>query len=79
MLTEIVDAQLFDDLRKCGLRDGDARHFMYAFANACDRFVTLDPDFLDRRGLLEKRCPSLRVVTVVEMASEIRNDEENPA
>jgi hypothetical protein len=44
---------------------------MYAFTNACDRLVTLDPDFLDRRASLGARCPSLRIVKPSELAGEL--------
>jgi len=72
LVTDIIDDALFTDLRKIGLRDGDAKHFMYAFANMCDRFVTLDPDFLDRRTALETRCKTLRIVKPTELAAELR-------
>jgi len=71
MITDIVDEALFADLRSIGLCDSDARHLMYAVANTCDRFVTLDPDFLDRRTSLEARCRSLRIVTPSELAAEL--------
>jgi hypothetical protein len=54
ILTEIVDEELFAALMKEGLKDADARHFMYAVQNACDRFLTNDHHFLkDRRPRLE--------------------------
>jgi hypothetical protein len=54
ILTEIVDEQLFTALKTEGLEDADARHFMYAVQNGCDRFVTTDHHFLkDRRPRLE--------------------------
>jgi predicted nucleic acid-binding protein len=71
ILTEIVDEALFADLKRIGLSDSDARHLMYAVTNNCDRFVTLDHDFLDRRGALEARCQSLRIVRPSELASEL--------
>jgi hypothetical protein len=49
----MVDEQLFASLKTAGLKDADARHFMYAVHNGCDRFVTTDPDFLDRRTQLQ--------------------------
>jgi len=58
----IVDEALFLDLKALGLKEADARHFMYAASNQCDRFLTLDPDFIDRRVALQQRCPSLQVV-----------------
>jgi len=73
MVTDIVDEALFNDLKSIGLHDSDARHLMYAVANACDRFVTLDPHFLDRRAALEARCPSLRIVRPSELAAELRS------
>jgi hypothetical protein len=54
ILTEIVDGELFTALKTEGLKDADARHFMYAVQNGCDRFVTDDHHFLkDRRPRLE--------------------------
>jgi hypothetical protein len=69
--TDIVDEALFADLKGIGLSDSDAKHLMYAFTNACDRFVTLDPDFLDRRASLDARCQSLRIVRPSELAAEL--------
>ena len=51
MISDIVDPVLFADLKELGLKDADARHFMYAAANNCDRFVTLDEDFLELRDV----------------------------
>jgi len=73
IVTDIVDEALFADLKSSGLHDSDARHLMYAVANACDRFVTLDPDFLDRRSALEARCQSLRIVKPSELAAELQS------
>jgi predicted nucleic acid-binding protein len=72
IVSDVVDEPLFEDLKALGLRGSDARHFMYAAANDCDRFVTLDRDFLARRSLLEARCPSIRVVRPSELAAELR-------
>jgi predicted nucleic acid-binding protein len=72
LVSDVVDESIFADVTALGLRSADARHFMYAAANNCQRFITLDPDFLDRRSLLENRCPSLRVVKPSEMAEELR-------
>lgn len=71
IMTDIVDEALFAYLKSIGLRDSDAKHLMYAVANTCDRFVTLDPDFLDRRAALEARCQSLRIVKPSELAAEV--------
>ena len=48
ILTEMVDEKLFAALKTAGLKDADARHFMYAVHNGCDRFVTTDRHFVDR-------------------------------
>lgn len=72
IVTDIVDEALFADLRSMGLQDSDARHLMYAVANECVRFVTLDPDFFDRQAALEARCPSLRIVKPSELAAELK-------
>jgi hypothetical protein len=73
MLTEIVDGPLFDSLIGAGLKKEDARHPMYAAHpdNACDWFVTTDPDFIDRRAQLENLCPGLRIVTPSELVIEL--------
>jgi hypothetical protein len=73
MLTEIVDGPLFDSLIAAGLKKADARHLMYAAHpdNACDWFVTTDPDFTDRRAQLENLCPGLRIVTPSELVVEL--------
>jgi predicted nucleic acid-binding protein len=63
ILTEYVDADLFKSLTKAGLKDADARHLMYAAHNGCDRFVTVDRDFLDaRRPKLESLCRGIKIV-----------------
>ena len=46
LVTDLVDEALFKDLQALGLKEADARHFMYAASNGCERFVTLDSDFL---------------------------------
>jgi hypothetical protein len=73
MLTEIVDGPLFDSLIAAGLKKADARHLMYAAHadNACDWFVTTDPDFIERRAQLEELCPGLRIVRPSELAIEL--------
>jgi len=74
IITDIVDEALFADLRGLGLDDSDAKHLMYAVTNACDRFVTLDPDFLNRRAALEARCPSIRILRPAGLAAELQLD-----
>jgi hypothetical protein len=71
-VSDIVDNGLFSDLKELGLDDADARHLMYASVNACVRFVTLDPHFLDRRSALEARCPNLKIVRPSELAAELK-------
>jgi len=49
------------------LKDADAKRVMYAVANDCDYFVTLDTrDLLPRRSAIESICPLLKVVTPTE-------------
>jgi hypothetical protein len=72
IISDVVDEPLFAHLKRLGLKDPDARHFMYAVANNCDWFVTLDYDFLDRRSLLEDRCPSIRVAKPSELLAELK-------
>jgi hypothetical protein len=70
IISDVVDEPLFRDLTLLGLEEEDARHFMYAATNGCERFVTLDSDFLDRMQVLQARCPSLLVVTPSELVAE---------
>jgi hypothetical protein len=77
IVSDLIDEPLFNDLRTIGLNESDARHFMYAAANGCVRFVTLDSDFLDRKPMLEARCPALSVVRPSELAVELRHEQAN--
>jgi hypothetical protein len=72
LVTDIVDEALYTDLRRIGLHDSDAKHLMYAVANACDYFVTLDNHFFKRRAALEARCHPLRIRKPSELAAELR-------
>jgi hypothetical protein len=71
LVTDIVDDTLFCDFKQVGLKDPDARHLMYAVHNGCDRFVTLDPDFLDRRVSLHRLCRGLQICKPTELAAEL--------
>lgn len=71
ILTEVVDDALLATFKRAGLKDADARHLMYAVHNGCDRFVTLDTDFLNRRLALEKSCRGLRIVKPSELETEL--------
>jgi len=71
LATDIVDQALFRDLKSVGLDDGDAKHLMYAVVNDCQYFVTLDPDFLNRRDALEARCKPIRILKPSALASEL--------
>jgi predicted nucleic acid-binding protein len=70
LLTEYVDSELFENLKKAGLKEADARHLMYAVHNKCDRFVTTDRDFLRRRSQLTSLCGNTRIVRPSELAAE---------
>jgi predicted nucleic acid-binding protein len=70
MITEYVDATLFEKLKNAGLREADARHLMYAVYNKCDRFVTADRDFLRRRSQLTTLCGNAKIVRPWELAAE---------
>jgi hypothetical protein len=72
ILTEVVDDALFTSAKGAGLQERDARHFMYAVHNACDRFVTTDPDFLNRRAELEALARGMLIKRPSELASELR-------
>jgi hypothetical protein len=71
ILTEIVDETLFAALKTEGLEDADARHFMYAVHNGCDRFVTLDPHFLDRRPQLQAMGRGMLIQRPSDLATEL--------
>ncbi len=71
LVTDIVDEPMFARLQAEGLKDGDARHLMYALCNGCDRFVTTDPDFLDRCSALEATYPGIRIVRPSELLKEM--------
>ncbi len=71
LVTDIVDDAMFARLQSEGLKDGDARHLMYALCNGCDRFVTTDPDFLDRCSELEATYPGIRIVRPSELLKEM--------
>ncbi len=71
ILTEEVDAGLLATFKEAGLKDADARHLMYAVHNGCDRFVTMDTDFLKRKPALEKSCRGLRIVKPSELETEL--------
>lgn len=72
LVTDMVDESLFQRLKTVGLADADARHVMYAVHSNCDRFVTLDArDLLPRRSQVETVCAGLKVVTPVQLATEL--------
>jgi len=64
---------MFHGLQAVGLKNADARHLMYAMCNDCVRFVTTDPDFLDRRTAIGAAYPSIRIVKPSELLQEMDN------
>ena len=68
LIDDIVDPALFERLTKnAGLKDADAKHVMYAVANDCEYFVTLDTrDLLPRRSTIESICQQLKVMRPTE-------------
>ena len=72
LISEIVDEALFRELKQKGLKEADARHLMYAICNNCDRFVTTDPDFLDRRDELKAFCGKLLISRPSELVAEMQ-------
>ena len=72
LVTDVVDKHLIEALRVASLTDADARHLMYAVHNGCCRFVTLDTrDLLPKRSQVEALCSGLKIVTPVELATEL--------
>ena len=65
LIDDIVEPTLFEQLTKnAGLKDADAKHVMYAVANDCHYFVTLDTrDLLPRRSAIESICQQLSALT----------------
>lgn len=65
LVSDVVDAPLLASLKSEGLKEGDARHLMYAVAHGCDWFITTDPDFGIGepllRAALEIHCRGLRI------------------
>jgi hypothetical protein len=62
---------MFSGLQAVGLKSADARHLMYALCNGCVRFVTTDPDFLDRLYAIEAAYPQIRIVMPTELLAEM--------
>jgi hypothetical protein len=71
LITDIVDEPMFQGLQTAGLKSADARHLMYALCNGCVRFVTTDPDFLDRRSAIEAAYSQIRIVMPTELLVEM--------
>jgi hypothetical protein len=76
IVTDILDEAMFRQLKGHGLEDADARHLMYALCNGCERFITTDPDFLDRRSALEGIHDRIRIVKPSEMLQEMEAFQE---
>jgi len=70
-VTDIVDKRLFAHLGAAGLKDADARHLMYAVCNNCQRFVTLDRDFINNRTVLATLCRGVRIARPSELVAEL--------
>ncbi len=71
LVTDIVDDAMFGRLQTAGLKSADARHLMYALCNDCICFVTTDPDFLDRRTVIQTAYPKIRIVKPSELLLEM--------
>jgi predicted nucleic acid-binding protein len=69
ILTDVVDDDLLTAFKTAGLKDADARHLMYAVHNGCNRFVTTDPDFLNRRSQLAPLSRGLLIQKPSELAA----------
>jgi hypothetical protein len=72
IISDIVDDELFTNLKAAGLKDDDdAKHIMYAAKNDCHYFVTLDTkDLLGYRDAIEAVCPGIRIVRPSEFIAE---------
>jgi len=74
LVTDIVDQELFRDLKALWLRDSDAKHLMYAAHNNCVRFLMLDRHFLKRKPALEARCGAIIILKPSELVRELIAD-----
>jgi hypothetical protein len=74
MLSDIVDVRLFADLTTFAkLAVDDAKHVMYAVANDCPFFVTMDTkDLLPKRRLIEGVCPQLKILWPTEAVAALQ-------
>ncbi len=74
LIDDIVDPTLFEQLTKnAGIKNADAKHVMYAVANDCDYFVTLDTrDLLPKRSAIKSICPQLKIMMPTEAVTAIR-------
>src|SRR5882724_10913781 len=66
------DEELFKRIVGIGLMEANARHLVNAVVSKCVRFITLDPDFLDRRAALEAGCSSIKIMRPTEFTAELR-------
>ena len=71
LVSDLVDESIFRVFQSEGLRSDDAQHLMYAVHNCCDRFVTLDKDFLGKRDRLEAHCRGMKIVKPSELVPEL--------
>jgi hypothetical protein len=72
IISDIVNEDLFAKLRAAGLEDADAKHVMYAVANRCQVFVTLDTrDILPRRSAVEAVSLPMRILRPTELMAEL--------
>lgn len=71
LVTDIVDENMFSELIGFGLKDDDAKHFMYAFCNGCNYFVSVDQHFINRRGKIASRYPQIRIMKPSELVDHL--------
>jgi hypothetical protein len=71
LVKDIVDESLYSDFLATGLGADDAKHLMYAVHNGYERFVTWDRHFINRRTILEKRCPAILIRKPSELVGEL--------
>jgi hypothetical protein len=75
LISDVQDEQTRDELIKMGLSKRDAEHISQALSNDCDYFLTRDEKTIIRphRDKIEKRFPSLKVRTPLELIAELRS------
>jgi hypothetical protein len=69
-MSDAMNEETYKKLRQIGLKKYDALHLEVALATSCNRFVTTDPDFIDRKAAIESAFPCVGVTKPSELLRE---------